>query len=193
MIGSCREPNTHNIPSVWSQQKRKASRKVDLYDPLKRPSRPSFDGPLLEEKNGRRDGHGTRSTGAINTQSGPDSTASSPRPDVGGSVRERTKRDRREANEAMREWKQKGKDGRKQGMGRHSLRRPRKGRQMPAAPEEGYTCGAATPQPTPIQTQLRINLDSPPPKPQTLPNKPPHSPASKAHHLALLGDPPPSR
>ncbi|KAJ6546105.1 hypothetical protein DFH09DRAFT_1088055 [Mycena vulgaris] len=38
---------------------------VDLYDPLKRPSRPSFDGPLLEEKNGRRDGHGTRSTGAV--------------------------------------------------------------------------------------------------------------------------------
>ncbi|KAJ7776596.1 hypothetical protein DFH07DRAFT_980846 [Mycena maculata] len=39
--------------------------KVDLYDPLKRPSRPSFDGPLLEEKNGRRNGHGTRSTGAV--------------------------------------------------------------------------------------------------------------------------------
>ncbi|KAJ6537403.1 hypothetical protein DFH09DRAFT_1090988 [Mycena vulgaris] len=38
---------------------------VDLYDPLKRPSRPSFDGPLLEEKNGRREGHGTRSTGAV--------------------------------------------------------------------------------------------------------------------------------
>ncbi|KAJ7718568.1 hypothetical protein DFH07DRAFT_784903 [Mycena maculata] len=41
------------------------SLKVDLYDPLKRPSRPSFDGPLLEEKNGPRDGHGTRSTGAV--------------------------------------------------------------------------------------------------------------------------------
>jgi hypothetical protein len=41
------------------------SLKVDLYDPLKRPSRPSFDGPLLEEKNGRRDGHGTRATGAV--------------------------------------------------------------------------------------------------------------------------------
>ncbi|KAJ7788122.1 hypothetical protein B0H14DRAFT_2628557 [Mycena olivaceomarginata] len=39
--------------------------KVDLYDPLKRPSRPSFDGPFLEGKNGRRDGHGTRSTGAV--------------------------------------------------------------------------------------------------------------------------------
>jgi hypothetical protein len=26
------------------------SLKVDLYDPLKRPSRPSFDGPLVEEK-----------------------------------------------------------------------------------------------------------------------------------------------
>ncbi|KAJ7753315.1 hypothetical protein DFH07DRAFT_774083 [Mycena maculata] len=41
------------------------SLKVDLSDQLKRPSLPSFDGPLLEEKNGRRDGHGTRSTGAV--------------------------------------------------------------------------------------------------------------------------------
>ncbi|KAJ6596192.1 hypothetical protein DFH09DRAFT_1072246 [Mycena vulgaris] len=53
---------------------------VDLYDPLKRPSRPSFDGPLLEEKNGRRDGHGTRSTGAVEPSRRQRAAALSPSP-----------------------------------------------------------------------------------------------------------------
>ncbi|KAJ6481593.1 hypothetical protein DFH09DRAFT_1463723 [Mycena vulgaris] len=56
------------LPSTQHKQYNRlfgASKNVDLYDPLKRPSRPSFDGPLLEGKNGRRDGHGTRSTGAV--------------------------------------------------------------------------------------------------------------------------------
>ncbi|KAJ6570562.1 hypothetical protein DFH09DRAFT_1080119 [Mycena vulgaris] len=70
MVLQCHEFDSHMPTVIFSCfQLEKSTQtlrlQVDLYDPLKRPSRPSFDGPLLEEKNGRRDGHGTRSTGAV--------------------------------------------------------------------------------------------------------------------------------